>query len=82
MGIKKGGRIVVKGVQYEVLDIMEEARTSIKPHIKSYTAVYLHKVNDQSDDPSLILEIREDKTYMIDLDKKRTKLKPDEIKIL
>ena len=82
MNLKKGTRITVKGTQYEVLYVMDEARTSIKPHIKSYTAVYLHRAEDQSEEPSLILELREDQAYMITLDKKRIRLKENELQIL
>jgi uncharacterized Zn finger protein len=73
---------MVKGTQYEVLSVIEEARTSIKPHIKSYTAVFLRRADDNSEDPSLVLELRGEDRYMITMDKKRTMLKEGEFKVI
>lgn len=81
MDLQKGNKVIVKGKNYEVMNVEEEAATSRPKHVKSYTAVYLKEAGDDSEEISLVLEIREDDTFMITSDRKRKKLKDDEFKL-
>ncbi len=82
MNIKKGDKVIVKSIQYEVLNVVEEAASSIPPKIKSYSAVYLHRVDDESSEPSLVLQLKNDEVFSLTKEKVLTKLKESEFKVI
>ncbi len=82
MNLKNGDRVMVKGIQYEVLNVVEEAESSIPPRIKSYTAIYLYRSEDKSTEPSLVLQLKKGDIYTITPEKVRTKLKESDFKLI